>query len=54
VLFAYLIWKFTKKTKIVPLKSIPLDDAIEQADQYPDEPEEKNTGPIRFVSWIWD
>lgn len=54
VLFAYLIWKFTKKTKIVSLKSIPLDNAIEQADQYPDEPEEKYAGAMKFVSWIWD
>ncbi|KAH6652502.1 proline-specific permease [Truncatella angustata] len=54
VLGAYLIWKFTKKTKVVSLKSIPLDDALLQADQCPDEPEEKAKGLVKLVSWIWD
>lgn len=54
VLGAYLIYKFVKKTKVVPLESIALHDAFDQADAYPEEPEVKKTGPIRFVSWIWD
>ncbi|KAL0931271.1 Dicarboxylic amino acid permease 3 [Colletotrichum truncatum] len=54
VLGAYLIYKFVKKTKVVSLDSIPLHDAFEQADAFPEEPEEKKTGPIRFVSWIWE
>ncbi|KAH0421540.1 amino acid permease [Colletotrichum camelliae] len=54
VLGAYLIYKFVKKTKIVPLENIALHDAFDQADAYPEEPEVKKTGPIRFVSWIWD
>ncbi|KAF9877857.1 amino acid permease [Colletotrichum karsti] len=54
VLGAYTIYKLVKKTKIVPLNDIPLRDAFEQADEYPEEPEPKKTGPVRFVSWIWD
>ena len=54
VLSAYLIWKFVKKTKIVPLDEIPIRDALEQAEQYPEQPAEPSKGPVRFVSWIWD
>jgi amino acid transporter len=32
VLVAYLSWKFFKKTKIVSLKEIPLEEALMQAD----------------------
>lgn len=32
VLCAYLIWKFTKKTKFRALKDIPLADALRQAE----------------------
>lgn len=32
VLAAYLIWKFYKKTKIVALKEIPLEEALMQAE----------------------
>lgn len=32
MLGAYLIWKFFKKTKIVPLADIPLENALRQAD----------------------
>ncbi|KAI1480441.1 dicarboxylic amino acid permease [Daldinia eschscholtzii] len=54
VLGAYLIFKYVKKTRIAPLKGIPLDDAIIQAEQYPDEPQEKSDSWKRAVSWIWD
>ncbi|KAI1780330.1 proline-specific permease [Hypoxylon cercidicola] len=54
VLAAYLIWKFVKKTKIPSLKSIPLEEAFEQIDQYPDEPEGKSKGWMRILSWMWD
>ncbi|KAH8660050.1 proline-specific permease [Xylariales sp. PMI_506] len=54
VLFAYLIWKFVKKTKIVPLEDIPLREALEQVASQPDEPEEKGQGWVRIISWIWD
>ncbi|GKT54104.1 dicarboxylic amino acid permease [Colletotrichum tofieldiae] len=54
VTLAFLTWKFVKKTKAVSLENIPLHDAFEQADSYPEEPEVKKTGPIRFVSWIWE
>ena len=50
----YLAYKFHQKTKIVSLDSIPLDDAFEQADDYVDEPEGKQKGWVRAISWIWD
>lgn len=31
VLLVYLAWKYYHKTKVVPLKQIPLIDALEQA-----------------------
>ncbi|KAI2615077.1 proline-specific permease [Hypoxylon sp. NC1633] len=54
VLSAYFIWKFVKKTEIPSLKSILLEDAFRQVDQYPDEPEGKSEGLLRIVSWMWD
>ncbi|KAJ8123956.1 hypothetical protein O1611_g9474 [Lasiodiplodia mahajangana] len=55
VLAAYLIWKLWKKTKIVSLSEIPLEEAFRQAEQVPDdEPPMKKNSMLRFVSWIWD
>ncbi|KAI8962061.1 dicarboxylic amino acid permease [Daldinia sp. FL1419] len=54
VLGAYLIYKYVKKTRIASLKSIPLEDAILQADQYPDDPQDKSEGWTRAISWLWD
>jgi len=54
VFLGYLAYKFHQKTKIVSLDSIPLDDAFEQADDYVDEPEGKQKGWVRAISWIWD
>ncbi|KAK3938252.1 amino acid permease/ SLC12A domain-containing protein [Diplogelasinospora grovesii] len=54
VLIAYLSYKFIKRTKVVSLADIPLSDAFEQADLFVDEPEDKEKGWIRTVSWIWD
>lgn len=51
---AYFSWKYFKKTKIVRLDEIALEDAFEQAALYPDEPEEKQKGWIRLISWVWD
>ncbi|KAK0715259.1 proline-specific permease [Lasiosphaeris hirsuta] len=54
VLIAYLGYKFYAKTKIISLDDVPLADAFEQAEQQIDEPEGKEPGWIRLVSWIWD
>ena len=54
VLCAYLIWKYVKKTKIVSLHAMALDEAFAQADNTPDEPEVKKPGWVRGISWIWD
>ncbi|KAK3323977.1 amino acid permease-domain-containing protein [Cercophora scortea] len=54
ILTAYFFWKIFKKTKIVSLDDIPLKDAFEQAEQNVEEPEEKETGWIRSVNWIWN
>jgi amino acid permease len=55
VLAAYLIWKLWKKTKILALSDIPLEEAFKQAEQAPDdEPPVKKNSKLRLVSWIWD
>jgi yeast amino acid transporter len=54
VLTAYLSWKFYKKTKITKLEDIPVFQALEQAEQYPDEPLPKSEGWIQLISWLWD
>ncbi|KAK4240513.1 amino acid permease-domain-containing protein [Achaetomium macrosporum] len=55
VLAAYLFWKIFRKTKIVSLSEVPLEDAFSRADEYdPDELSDKKRGWIRTISWIWD
>ncbi|KAK4226550.1 amino acid permease/ SLC12A domain-containing protein [Podospora fimiseda] len=55
VLTAYLFWKYFRKTKIVSLDDIPLEDVFQQADDFVDEEAEgKQKGWIRAISWIWD
>ncbi|KAI1816677.1 amino acid permease/ SLC12A domain-containing protein [Poronia punctata] len=55
VLSAYLIWKLWKKTKMVSLSDIPLEEAFKQArDFQDDEPPMKSRGWVKLVSWIWD
>ncbi|KAH6695633.1 proline-specific permease [Plectosphaerella plurivora] len=51
---AFLLWKFTKKTRFVSLNSLDLDSAFEQVESMPEEPIVKSKGWIRIVSWIWD
>jgi amino acid transporter len=54
VIAAYLIWKFIKRTKIVSLKDIPLQEALNEIELYPEDPEPENTGWRRFVTFLWD
>jgi amino acid transporter len=54
VLVAYFAWKLYKKTKIISLDSIPIIGALEQIGLYSNEPEPKQRGWIRLVSWIWE
>ncbi|KAL2129770.1 hypothetical protein VTI74DRAFT_7322 [Chaetomium olivicolor] len=56
VLTAYLFWKRFKKTKLVPLEGIPLEDAFAQAEAvlYIEPLERKRRGWIQTISWIWD
>ncbi len=54
MLTAYLVWKAVKKTSIVSLESVPILDALEQAEQHPEEIEPAPKGAIRYVSWMWD
>ncbi|EFX02102.1 amino acid permease [Grosmannia clavigera kw1407] len=54
VLLAFSIWKILKKTKMVSLDAIPLLEALDQSDQYPNEPLTKRKGIVRLVSWLWD
>ncbi|KAH6613538.1 amino acid permease-domain-containing protein [Chaetomium sp. MPI-SDFR-AT-0129] len=55
VVTAYLGWKLIKKTKIVSLDDVPLQDALARAEEYdPEEEVPKQKGWTRAVSWIWD
>ncbi|KAI1362086.1 amino acid permease/ SLC12A domain-containing protein [Xylaria arbuscula] len=55
VLAAYLIWKLLKKTKIVSLSDIPLEEAFAQAAEVPDdEPPFKKSSKAHWIGWIWD
>ncbi|UZJ56069.1 hypothetical protein CBS101457_005389 [Exobasidium rhododendri] len=54
VIGAFVIWKVWKKTKYIPLESIPLIAALDEAERNPDIPTEATKGWVRLVSWIWD
>jgi yeast amino acid transporter len=54
VITAYLIWKFIKRTRIVSLKEIPLEEALEEIRINPEDPEPENTGWRKFVTFLWD
>lgn len=55
MLTAYLFWKVFKKTKIVSLDEIPLQEALARIDDYyPEQSMSKRRGWIRAISWIWD
>ncbi|RWA10220.1 hypothetical protein EKO27_g4871 [Xylaria grammica] len=55
VLAAYLIWKLWKKTKMVSLSDIPLEEAFKQAEQVSDdEPPVKKGSMAHLIAWIWD
>lgn len=56
VLAAFTIWKLLKKTKVVNLADIPLGEALDQADQYPDEEYDRKPTFMRILtfSWLWD
>jgi hypothetical protein len=43
-----------KNTKIVALEDIALTSALEQAEEFVDEPQKEERGWIRAVSWIWN
>jgi amino acid transporter len=55
VLIAYVFWKLFRKTKIVSLEEIPLEDALARVDEYyPEQTPDKKRGWVKAVSWIWD
>ncbi|KAK1834198.1 amino acid permease/ SLC12A domain-containing protein [Podospora conica] len=55
VLTAYIAWKMRHKTKVVSLDAMPIHEIFGQTySPQPDEPQPKQRGVIRFVSWIWD
>jgi amino acid transporter len=43
-----------KRTRIVSLKEIPLQEALEEIRINPEDPEPENTGWRRFVTFLWD
>lgn len=54
VLTAFLLWKFIKKTKIVPLSEIPLREALADVDRYPEMPEPEAKGWKKALNILWD
>ncbi len=54
ILLAYVGSKLSKRTKVVSLESIALQQAFQQAEESPEEPEERQGGWLRAVSWLWD
>ena len=56
VIGAFAIWKLLKKTKLTRLEDIPLAEALEQADQYPDDDTVRKSTFLRILtfSWLWD
>ncbi|KAI1433343.1 amino acid permease/ SLC12A domain-containing protein [Xylaria sp. CBS 124048] len=61
VFSAFLIWKHWKKTRIISLSEIPLEEAFKHAEQAQQaeqamhfEPPVKRRGIVRWTSWIWD
>ncbi|WWC59778.1 uncharacterized protein I303_102340 [Kwoniella dejecticola CBS 10117] len=54
VLAAYLIWKYYKKTKVVSLSEIPIEEILHYIAENPEEPEIRQKTWVRFVSWLWD
>ncbi|KAK4173629.1 putative amino acid permease [Triangularia setosa] len=60
VLTAYLFWKSLRKTSVIPLDQIPLEEAFKQAEENLKlqnqgfQPTKKTKSWTRFISWIWD
>jgi amino acid transporter len=54
VITAYLFWKILKKTRIVALKDIPLQEALDEIMLHPEEVEPESKGWKRFVTFLWD
>ena len=55
MLTAYFFWKVFRKTKIVSLAEIPLEDALARVDEYyPEQTLDKERGWVKAISWIWD
>ncbi|EME78057.1 uncharacterized protein MYCFIDRAFT_205386 [Pseudocercospora fijiensis CIRAD86] len=54
VLTAFVLWKFFKKTRFVNLADIPLNEALDEIERKPEEPEPRPKGWLRWVSFLWD
>ncbi|USW59488.1 Putative amino acid permease/ SLC12A domain-containing protein [Septoria linicola] len=54
VLSAFLLWKFFKKTRFVKLEEIPLNEAFEEIERKPEQPEPVAKGWVKLVSFLWD
>ncbi|KIW67765.1 hypothetical protein PV04_06995 [Phialophora macrospora] len=53
VIAAYVVWKIHKRTEIVKLTDIPLEEALARAEQ-DIEPESEQPGWRRVVGFLWD
>ncbi|CAK7241786.1 MAG: hypothetical protein STHCBS139747_003257 [Sporothrix thermara] len=54
VLAAYLFWKIYKRTSIVSLEHVQLQEALAQVADLEEEPEPKSNKWLAWISWIWD
>ncbi|WRT64496.1 uncharacterized protein IL334_001428 [Kwoniella shivajii] len=54
VLAAYLIWKLYKRTKLVSLADIPIEEVLHYISENPEEPEVVHKSWVKWISWLWD
>jgi len=51
---AYVGWKLFKRTKLVSLKDIPLEEVLLQIALTPEDAELEAKGWLRYIAWMWD
>ncbi|CAO1612597.1 unnamed protein product [Parajaminaea phylloscopi] len=56
VIGAFLLWKFLKKTRYIPLEEVAIGEALAYSDAQREKwvHEERSKGWVRLISWLWD
>ncbi|KAF2796453.1 amino acid permease-like protein [Melanomma pulvis-pyrius CBS 109.77] len=54
VIAAFLLWKFIKGTKFVPLADIPIREALKEVTRHPEPADPKAVGWKRVIGILWD